>query len=109
MSEETENTAQEQAPAKVVQPKQNGVSRPKTGTKTGRVWEIADAQSNEAGEAAKRKPVLDAAIAEGINAATAATQYGRWRKFNGLEGNGKEAATTAETPAETEAETPAEA
>lgn len=67
----------------------NGVTRPKGGTKTGRVWEIADAQSNALGSPALRAPVLETAIGEGINSATAATQYGRWRKYHGLEGTGK--------------------
>lgn len=90
MTEQVEDKAAVEKAPKVEQPKQNDVTRPKDGTKTGRVWEIADAMSNDAGEPAKRKPVLDAAIAEDINPATAATQYGRWRKFHGLEGTGRE-------------------
>ena len=67
---------------------QNGISRPNLNTRTGRVWAIADKISGELGKPAPRKQVIDTAIAEGINPATAATQYGRWRKFNGLEGRG---------------------
>lgn len=70
---------------------QNGVTRPKAGTKTGRIWEIADSLSAQEGAPVARKKVLEAAMAEDINAATAATQYGRWRKYHGL---------GAETPAE---------
>lgn len=83
--------ATEEAPKKEKAPKdsKNGVTRPKAGTKTGRVWEIADAQSQALGSPAPRAPVLEAATGEGINAATAATQYGRWRKYHGLEGTGK--------------------
>lgn len=82
MTEETKT----EAPAVEKAPKveQNGVSRPKVGTATERVWEIADALSTAAGKAIERKPVLDAAVAEGINPATAATQYGRWCKFFGV-------------------------
>lgn len=89
-------TAETAAPAPEKAPKiqQNDVTRPKVGTKTARIWEIADAKSAEAGKPAKRKDVLDAANAEGINVATAATQYGRWRKFNGLKGTDE-----VETPA----------
>ena len=68
---------------------QNGVVRPKTGTKTGRVWEISDEVSRKAGEPAPRKDVMDACAKEGINPATAATQYGRWRHYNGLKGASK--------------------
>ena len=73
--------AQPVAPA---MPKQNGVTRPKPGTKTGRVWEIADALSAQAGAPAPRKSVIAQGVAEGINPATLATQYGKWRRFHGL-------------------------
>ena len=78
---------------------QNGVTRPKAGTKTGIVWEIADALSAKAGAPAGRKVVLEAAAEQELNASTAATQYGRWRKYNGLTGTGRE-----EEEASTEAE-----
>ena len=74
-------TATVEAPPK--QPSQNGVTRPKTGAKTGRVWEISDELSTSDGPAA-RKDVMAAGEAEGLNSATIATQYGRWRKFHGL-------------------------
>lgn len=73
---------------------QNGVTRPNPGTKTNRVWEIADAMSAEIGAPAPRKKVLEAAMAEGLNVATAATQYGRWRKYHGLGAEPKEASQT---------------
>jgi hypothetical protein len=65
-------------------PQQNGVSRPKPGGKTGTVWEVSDRISAEKQSPAPRKDVMDACKAMGINEATIATQYGRWRKFNGL-------------------------
>lgn len=68
----------------VAQPQQNGVTRPKDGTKTGRVWEIADELSAQQGSPAPRGDVMKAGEAEGLNPATIATQYGRWRKFHGL-------------------------
>ena len=67
----------------------NGVVRPNAGTSTGRVWEIADELSAKQGSPVARKDILAATAAESINPATAATQYGKWRKFHGL---GKEAA-----------------
>lgn len=75
---------------------QNGVTRPKAGTKTARVWEITDTLSAQGGAPAARKDVLEAAGKEGINQATAATQYGRWRKFFGL---GKEVVAKPEAEA----------
>lgn len=77
-------------PAKVVQ---NGVSRPSEGTVTGYVWKLADQISATLKAPAPRADVMKACAelkaADGvtpspINAATAATQYGKWRKFNGL-------------------------
>lgn len=81
--------------------KANGVVRPATDTKTGKVWSIADEMTKEQGTPAKRKDVLNECDAHGIAASTAATQYGRWRKFNGLEGRGdaEETAAKAEKPA----------
>lgn len=88
----------EQAPK---QPSQNGVTRPRSGTATGRVWEIADALSGEAGKPVPRGDVMKAGEAEGLNSATIATQYGRWRKFHGL---GRYSAEPAEGAEEAEVE-----
>jgi hypothetical protein len=101
---ETETPA---TPAPTAAPKitQNDVTRPKDGTTTGRVWAIADEISAKNGSPADRKSVIDQVVAEGINASTGATQYGKWRKFHGLVGDaapGK--APKAETPAEAPAE-----
>lgn len=77
----------------------NGVVRPKAGTKTGQVWEIADSISAELGEPAPRRDVMEAGVAAGVNGSTVATQYGRWRKYHGLkaEPRGRKA---AEAPAD---------
>lgn len=64
----------------------NGVTRPADGTKTGRVWAIADELSRAAGKPIARDKVMEKAKAESINEATTATQYGKWRVFNGLKG-----------------------
>ena len=64
----------------------NGVTRPAAGTKTGRVWEIADAESNKAGSPVARSVVMAIGRAEGLNDATIATQYGHWRRYNGIVG-----------------------
>lgn len=74
---------------------QNGVARPKPGTKTGRIWEVADELSAQLGHPVPRRKVLEVAISEGMNPATAATQYGRWRKYHGL-GAETEVKATAE-------------
>lgn len=71
-------------PAKAPKVEQNGVTRPAAGTATGNVWKIADELSAAAQAPAKRADVLKAAEAEGINVTTAATQFGRWCKFNGV-------------------------
>lgn len=84
----TATEAQTEVPAKPPKPakvEQNGVVRPSSGTGTGKVWDIADEISKTTGSPAKRKEVLDATTAQGINVSTAATQYGKWRKFHGLE------------------------
>ena len=77
------------------QPNQNEVTRPKDGTKTGQVWAIADKLSEEGDNTvpATRGDVMKAGEAAGLNSATIATQYGRWRKFHGLGRTAKTAAT----------------
>ncbi len=87
--------AEKKAPAaKVDKPKRevkNTVPRPGKGTVTGRVWAISDALTKKLkGKPAPRKDVLASCADEEINPATAATQYGRWRKFNGFAGKGTE-------------------
>ena len=104
MTENAENTgnATTEATAPVVEKpakvEQNGVTRPKEGTKTGKVWEFADELSAAINAPAKRADVLAKANAAGINPATTTTQYGRWRKFHGL---GKEVAEAAPATTET--------
>ncbi len=89
---DTEAATEEVAAPAPKQPSANGVTRPKDGTKTGNVWAIADKLSTKEGPAA-RKDVMQAGEAEGLNTATIATQYGRWRKFHGLGRAAKPAAT----------------
>jgi hypothetical protein len=55
--------------------------RPRTGTITGRVWEIADQIQKQAGKA-EREAVIKACMSEGININTASTQFSYWRKAN---------------------------
>lgn len=81
-----EAAKQEREAKKAAKQNNNGVTRPSDGTKTGRVWAISDEVSARKGSPAARKEVMDVALKEGINPATVATQYGRWRKFFGLKG-----------------------
>lgn len=92
---QTTNATEKKPPvAKVDKPKRevkNTVPRPGKDTVTGRVWAISDALTKKLkGKPAPRKDVLAACEDEKINPATAATQYGRWRKFNGFAGKGTE-------------------
>lgn len=99
MTDETKVEAKPEKTPCVALPKQNGVARPKEGTSTGRVWAIADELSKASGQPAPRKAVMDKATAEGINAATVATQYGRWCRFFGIKMcEVKAAAKAAEAP-----------
>lgn len=62
----------------------NGVIRPNADTSTGNVWAIADRISSEKKAPAERGEVIKQCVNVGINESTAATQYGRWRKFFGV-------------------------
>lgn len=64
---------------------QNGVVRPMKDGATKRVWEIADSFSKR-NKVATRAQVLEKGLAEGLNQSTITTQYGRWRKYHGIEG-----------------------
>jgi hypothetical protein len=57
---------------------------PKSGSKTGRVWEIADAileqyPARPTDFKTLRGKIITACEAEGINSSTASVQYGKWR------------------------------
>ena len=53
------------------------LDRPKAQTTTGRVWESADAITGDG--PIDRKAIIAACEADGINAATAATQFSKWK------------------------------
>lgn len=63
-------------------------TRPKPGTATGKVWDIADAALEAAGEVADwkafRATVTELAKAEGINPGTVGVQFGKWKSSKGL-------------------------
>lgn len=63
---------------------QNGVTRPKAGTKTGNVWDTADKISSENQRPALREEVMEACTKAGINKGTIATQYARWTEYHGV-------------------------
>ena len=63
----------------------NGITKPKDGSQTGKVWDIADAISAKKKAPADRAEVMEQAVAAGVNEATVATQYQRWRTFNGVQ------------------------
>lgn len=67
------------------QPEQNGIVRPKSGSSCGNVWDIADKITAARGYVAERKDVLEECCKIGINVATCATQYARWRKYHGYQ------------------------
>lgn len=84
----TETTKQESKPQAEPKParvkdEQNGVSRPSSGA-TLRVWVIADEISGKEKRPATRAEVTEAGAKEDLVLGTIHTQYGRWRKYNGL-------------------------
>lgn len=62
---------------------------PKSGSKTGKVWEVADAILAQHAQPvadikALRRQIVAACEAEGINGSTASVQYGKWKNSKGL-------------------------
>lgn len=76
----------EESKTEIVKDEKNGIVRPGPDTATGKVWAIADTLQASATEEnpVTRAAVIKLAEAKGINVSTAATQYGRWRTYNGL-------------------------
>jgi len=72
--------------AKVEKVEQNGISRPKADSETGKVWLVCDNLSASLQRVPSREEVLTASAEVGVNPATTATQYARWRKFHGVTG-----------------------
>lgn len=60
----------------------NGITRPAAGTVTGTIWDIADKLAAKG--PVVRADVMDAAVAKDIAEATVATQFQRWRIYNGI-------------------------
>ncbi len=53
--------------------------RPRPGTRTGRVWEVADEITRETGRRASRREVVERIVTERGNRGTASTQYQHWK------------------------------
>ena len=71
---------------RVVQPSQNGVTRPRPDGECGKVWALADTISARIGQPTPISMLLAEATPAGLNEATTKTQYARWKTFNGVFG-----------------------
>ena len=56
--------------------------RPRPGTRTGRVWEIADEITREKGRRAERREVVERYVAENGKRNTASTQFQYWKRHH---------------------------
>ena len=63
---------------------------PGEGTRTRRVWEIADAVTRETGHRAARRDVVERFVAENGNPNTANTQYQHWKAAFDAQGRSRE-------------------
>lgn len=68
------------------QPKVNGVRKPADGSICGNVWLLIEAIGSALGQHAPVAYVLSEGLARGYDANTLKTQYARWKKYNGLDG-----------------------
>lgn len=62
-------------------------TKPRKAGATAKVWEIADVVLTEVGSEdikALRAAIMDACITDGINKATAGTQYSKWKKAKNI-------------------------
>lgn len=93
--------SQPEKAARTLLPQKNGITQPKEGTKTRKVWDIAEKMTEKTGSTAVRADVIEAAVKVGIDQGTAATQYGYWRQYHGI--TGRIGSPKAEKPAKKEA------
>lgn len=75
-----------EAKVKVVQPQNNGVTRPRADGKCAQVWAIADSMSASMGAPVPISLLQPECAKAGLNDATCRTQYARWKTFNGVFG-----------------------
>ena len=76
--------AAKKAEPKVERVMQNGILLPKTGSKAGQCWVIADKLAKKAGSPPKRSDVVEACVKAGLNKAGSSADFQTWRKFHGL-------------------------
>lgn len=79
--------AQPAKSARATLPKQNGITRPASGSTTGIIWDVADeiSAAQEGNPAAIAQLRADPRIKQ-INENTLKTQYARWRAYHGIKG-----------------------
>lgn len=65
---------------------QNGVRRPKSGTKCGQVWDMADTMSKEKASPISLAELMVVSDKEGWNKNNTSGEYSLWRKFYGITG-----------------------
>ncbi len=70
---------------------------PRPGTRTRRVWEIADAVTEETGTRAERREVVRRFVAENGNPSTANTQYQHWKNAHDARGRREQKAMSNPT------------
>lgn len=74
-------------------PTQNGVTRPSAGGRCRAVWDALDAYRAETNTVPDAKVVRELAADEGWNPNNASIEFYQWRKFHGITGRAKKAAT----------------
>lgn len=86
-SETNRSTKMSKATASKAEPrvKQNGITMPKPKTISAQIFSIADSLSKKGTHVPEKQKILDRAEKKGINLATAATQFSRWKQFHGVE------------------------
>lgn len=64
---------------------QNGQTRPRDDSRSGKVWALFDQATAERGDTAAVADVLQEAMAIGMTEGSVRSAYSHWRKFNGIE------------------------
>lgn len=68
-------------------PSEKKSDRPVTGTTTGAVWDICDELCVSLKREPTRKEAIDKCIYDGVNKATASTQFSKWKKWKEVQNN----------------------
>jgi membrane protein involved in colicin uptake len=87
IAEKARIKAEKEEPKKEVTPslKQNGITMPKEGSQSRKIWDICNKLSEVKGSVIERKKLMGSTDVTEFNSTTVSVQFGKWKTFYGLD------------------------